>query len=91
MWFLTSQKNGMSALGLQRVLGLGSYEAAWTWLQKLRRAMVRLDSDRLSGEVEIDETFVGGPEEGMRGHKVENKAIVSWLPKSAARVSGASD
>lgn len=76
MWFVTSQKNGMSALGLQRVLGLGSYETAWTWLHKLRRAMVRPYRDRLSGEVEIDETFVGGPEEGMRGRKVENKAIV---------------
>ena len=40
MWFVT-QKNGVSALGLQRVLGLGSYETAWTWLHKLRRAMVR--------------------------------------------------
>jgi hypothetical protein len=37
MWFVTSQKNGVSALGLQRVLGLGSYETAWTWLHKLRR------------------------------------------------------
>ncbi len=41
MWWLTSQKNGASALGLQRVLGLGSYKTAWTWLHKLRRAMVR--------------------------------------------------
>ena len=41
MWFVTSQKNGVSALGLQRALGLGSYETAWTWLHKLRRAMVR--------------------------------------------------
>ena len=41
MWFITSQKNGVSALGLQRVLGIGSYRTAWTWLHKLRRAMVR--------------------------------------------------
>ena len=47
MWYVTSQKNGASALGLQRVLGLGSYETAWTWLHKLRRAMVRPDRDRL--------------------------------------------
>ena len=40
MWFVTSQKNGVSALGLQRALGLGSYETSWTWLHKLRRAMV---------------------------------------------------
>jgi len=57
MWFVTSQKNGVSALGLQRVLGLGSYETACTsWLHKLRRAMVRPNRDRLSGEIEIDET-----------------------------------
>jgi hypothetical protein len=43
-----TQKNGASALGLQRVLGLGSYETAWTWLHRLRRAMVRPDRDRLS-------------------------------------------
>ena len=49
MWYVTSQKNGASALGLQRVLGLSSYETAWTWLHKLRRAMIRPDRDRLSG------------------------------------------
>ncbi|MBW4041751.1 MAG: IS1595 family transposase [Acidobacteria bacterium] len=58
-WFITSQKNGVSALGLQRVLGLKSYETAWVWMHKFRRAMV--PSDRLlSGTVELDETFVGG-------------------------------
>lgn len=76
MWFVTSQKNGVSALGLQRVLGLGSYETAWTWLHKLRRAMVRPARERLAGEIEIDETYVGGPEEGKRGRETENKAIV---------------
>jgi hypothetical protein len=65
MWYVTSQKNGASALGLQRVLGLGSYETAWTWLHKLRRAMIRPDRDRLSGWVEVDETMVGGLEEGV--------------------------
>jgi transposase-like protein len=76
MWFITSQKNGVSALGLQRVRGLGSYETAWTWLHKLRRAMVRPERERLSGEIEIDETYVGGPEEGKRGRETERKAIV---------------
>ena len=46
VWWVVSQKNGASALGLQRVLGLGSYRTAWTWLHKLRRAMVRLGRDR---------------------------------------------
>lgn len=76
MWYVTSQKNGASALGLQRVLGLASYETAWTWLHKLRRAMIRPDRDRLSGWVEIDETLVGGLEEGASGRQTAKKAWV---------------
>jgi transposase-like protein len=76
MWYVTSQKSGASALGLQRVLGLGSYETAWTWLHKLRRAMIRPDRDRLSGWVEVDETMVGGLEEGVAGRQTESKALV---------------
>ena len=66
MWFVTSQKNGASALGLQRVLGLGSYRTAWSWLHKLRRAMVRSRRDRLAGWVEVDETYLGAPEAQSR-------------------------
>src|SRR5438477_6146397 len=73
MWWVTSQKTGTSALGLQQVLGLGSYETAWTWLHKLRRAMVRPGRDRLTGTVEVDETLVGGVEEGHR--RTEKKAL----------------
>jgi transposase-like protein len=76
MWYVTSQKNGASALGLQRVLGQGSYETAWTWLHKLRRAMIRPERDRLSGWVEVDETMVGGPEVGVPGRQLEGKALV---------------
>jgi len=76
MWYVTSQKNGASALGLQRVLGLGSYRTAWSWLHKLRRAMVRPDRDRLSGWVEVDETYVGGLEEGAAGRGTEDKALI---------------
>ena len=76
MWFVTSQKHGASALGLQRVLGLGSYQTAWAWLHKMRRAMVRPGRERLAGVVEVDETFVGGPAEGARGRGAENKTIV---------------
>ena len=76
MWWVTSQKNGASTLGLQRVLGLGSYKTAWTWLHKLRRAMVRPGRDRLTGRIEVDETFVGGLEEGVRGRQTETKALV---------------
>ena len=77
MWFVTSQKNGASALGLQRVLGLGSYKTAWAWLHKLRRAMIRPGRDRLNGVVEIDETFVGGPEKDRIGRGAETKALVA--------------
>jgi hypothetical protein len=57
-WYLTNQKQGVSALGLQRVLGLGSYQTAWTMLHRFRRAMVRPDRDRLKGSVEVDETYL---------------------------------
>lgn len=76
MWHVTSQKHGASALGVQRVLGLGSYETAWTWLHKLRRAMVRPGRDRLQGRVEVDETYVGGSAEGKRGRGAEAKALI---------------
>jgi hypothetical protein len=64
MWQVTSQKNGTSALGLQRVLGLGSYKNARTLLHKLRRAMVRPGRERLQGVVEVDEAYWGGEESG---------------------------
>jgi hypothetical protein len=58
MWYVVHQKNGVSALGLQKALGLGSYHTAWEWLHKLRRAMVCPGRDRLEGVVEIGETYV---------------------------------
>ena len=77
MWQVTSQKNGTSAWGLQRVLGLGSYKTAWAMLQKLRRAMVRPPGrDRLRGVVEVDETYWGGEEEGVRGRGAVKKALI---------------
>jgi len=76
MWHVTSQKNGVSALGVQRVLGLRSYQTAWTWLHKLRRAMVRPGRDRLAGTVEVDETYWGAEEEGVVGRLTEAKALV---------------
>lgn len=76
MWHITSQKNGVSALGLQRVLGLKRYETVWIWLHKLRSAMVRPGRDRLSGIVEVDETYIGGPKPGKRGRGAEGKILV---------------
>ena len=76
MWHVTSQKNGASAMGLQRVLGLGGYLTAWTWLHKLRRAMVRPGRDRLSGRVEVDETYIGGAELGAHARQIVKKSLV---------------
>jgi transposase-like protein len=76
IWHLTSQKNGISALGLQRVLGLGSYKTAWAMLHKLRRAMVRPGRERLRGRVEVDETYWGSEEEGVRGRLIRDKALI---------------
>ena len=76
IWLVTSQKNGASAMNIKRVLGLGSYQTAWAWLHKMRRAMIRPGRDCLHGPVEIDETYIGGPEEGHFGRGAESKALV---------------
>jgi len=76
-WQMTSQKHGISALGLQRVLGLGSYQTAWAMLHRYRAAMVRPGRERLSGPVEADETYVGGEEPGVSGRQTDKKAIVA--------------
>lgn len=76
MWYMTTQKHGVSALGLQRVLGLGSYRTAWTWLHKLRVAMVRPGREQLAGEVEVDETYLGGPKPGKRGRGAAGKTLI---------------
>ena len=76
IWWLTTQKNGASAQGLQQVLGLKTYKTAWTWLHKIRTAMVNPNRTKLSGTVEIDETLVGGVATGKRGRGAENKVLV---------------
>lgn len=92
IWFMMSQKDGTSALGLQRVLGFGSYQTAWTWLHKMRRAMVRPDRERLSGKVEVDETYVGGfqpgdkPGRGGVRWSVVVIAVETQEPKGFGRV-----
>lgn len=76
MWYVTGQKHGASALSMQRLLELGSYQTAWAWLHKLRRAMVRPGRDRLQGMVEVDETYVGGERPGKRGRGAKGKSLV---------------
>jgi len=88
MWYVTNQKHGVSALGVQRILGLGSYQTAWTWLHKLRRAMVRPGRELLSGEVEVDETYLGGREAGVTGRKTNKKSIVAIAAEIRGRGTG---
>ena len=75
IWYVVNQKNGASALGVQRVLGI-SYPTAWRWLHKLRRAMVRPGRERLAGTVEADEIYLGGERSGKRGRGAAGKALV---------------
>jgi transposase-like protein len=81
-WFLaidlvTSSKGGIAAAELKRQLGLGSYQTAWTWLHKLRKAMVRPGRQPLAGRVEADESYVGGPRPGKRGRGAAGKTLVA--------------
>ena len=76
IWWITTQKNGASAQGLQQVLGLKSYQTAWTWLHKIRAAMVNPNRAKLSGVIEIDETLIGDLATGKRGRGAENKVLV---------------
>ena len=88
IWYVTNQKSGASALGVQRVLGLGSYRTAWNWMHKLRRAMVRPGRDRLAGMVEVDETFIGGPRPGKRGRGAAGKTLVLIAAQANGRKIG---
>lgn len=88
IWWVTTQKSGASALGLQRTLGLGSYQTAWTWLHKLRRAMIRPNRDRLSGRVEVDEMYWGAQEESGRGREHGRKALIVIAAQEDGRKIG---
>jgi transposase-like protein len=86
-WFLaiylvTSSKGGISAMELQRQMGFGSYQTAWSWLHKIRKAMVRPDRQPLSARVEADETYVGGPRPGTSGRGAGGKTTVAGAVES---------
>ena len=73
-WYVTNQKQGVSALGLQRVLGLTSYQTVWTMLHRLRRAMVRPGREQLKGNVEVDETYIAITERGKPKSRAGRKS-----------------
>ena len=75
-WEMSTRKNGVSALYIQQTLGIGSYQTAWAMLHRLRTVMVLPGRELLRGEVEVDETFVGGPRAGKRGRGATNKTMV---------------
>lgn len=85
---MTSQKQGISALGLKRVLGIGSEQTAWAMLHRYRTAMVRPGRERLRGTVEADETFLGGPEPGVRGRGALGKVMVEVAVERDGRALG---
>jgi hypothetical protein len=89
-WMFATQKDGVSALSLQRALEIGSYQTAWAMLHRLRSVLVRPGRDRLAGTVEVDETFIGGEEAGLprrsRGKKtLTGIAVEVQEPKGIGR------
>ena len=90
-YLMTTDKRGLSALLLQRQLGLGNYETAWMMLHKFRRAMVNTNREQLRGEVEIDDTWIGGAQAGLRGSrqlKGRKAALVLVAVEKRGQVSG---
>ena len=72
-WLFATQKDGISALSVQRALEIGSYQTAWAMLHRFRSVLVRPGRERLAGIVEVDETFIGGEEPGLRGGRAKGK------------------
>jgi len=75
-YLVATHHPGISAKQLQRQLGLSRYETAWLILQKLRRAMVAPEREPLKDEVEVDEFFLGGLEEGRKGGRQRGKKVL---------------
>ena len=78
-WLFATAKDGISAQHLQRVLEISSYQTAWAMLHRLRSALVRPGRDRLSGTVEVDETYIGGEEPGLRGGRQRGKKVLTGI------------
>jgi transposase-like protein len=87
-WLFASQKDGISALSLQRLLEIGSYQTAWAMLQRLRSVLVRPGRERLSGEVEVDESYFGGEEPGRRGGRQKGKKVLVGIAVERVQPTG---
>jgi transposase-like protein len=88
IWWIVAQKNGVSAKGLQKILGLGSYRTSWTWLHKFRRLMVFSGRTKLQGTVEVDEVMIGGKTSGKRGRGAEGKSLIAVAVEVQGRKTG---
>jgi len=88
IWWMVAQKNGVSAKGLQKILGLGSYQTAWTWLHKFRRLMVLSGRNKLQGIIEVDEVLIGGKASGKRGRGAEGKSLIAVAVEIKGRKTG---
>ena len=88
IWWIVAQKNGVSAKGLQKILGLGSYKTSWAWLHKFRRLMVLNGRTKLKGEVEVDEVLLGGKKSGKRGRGAEGKSLIAVAVEVKGRKTG---
>lgn len=88
IWWMVAQKNGVSAKGLQKVLGFGSYRTSWTWLHKFRRLMVLSGRTKLQGTIEVDEILIGGKSSGKRGRGAEGKSLVAVAVEVKGRKTG---
>ena len=88
IFYVSASKGGVSAAELQRLLGMGSYQTAWSWLHKIRQAMVHPRRRPLSGEVEIDESYLGAPQSGKRGRGAAGKTIVAGAVEKRGKGSG---
>ncbi|MCU1614375.1 MAG: hypothetical protein JWO98_1915 [Frankiales bacterium] len=75
-WQFAAAKDGISALSLQRSLEIGSYQTAWAMLHRMRSVLVRPGRERLTGVVEVDETYIGGEEPGLRGGRAKGKKLL---------------
>ena len=87
-WLFATGKDGISALSLKRTLEIGSYQTAWAMLHRLRSVLVRPGRDRLAGLVEVDETFIGGEESGLRGGRARGKKVLTGIAVEVREPTG---